>query len=171
MLNATSYSTMIGSDSTPTCSCHSCLFTMFLAIVGTLLALLIPPLIVSCGVYRTANQKFLQVLKPLLVVWFIFIAISISLIVVTIAFPFLTDLTVSDAIGISGGISGFLTILLMIWWRQYKWWTFTKASNVDDRLSENRIKEEYQAVNIDEASSDTNLPLNSFVQPADDRHI
>jgi hypothetical protein len=109
-----------GNGAMPTCSCDPCLWKMILALVGTLIALLIPPAIVAYAVHRTGKIPFAQLWKPVAVSWLIYLAISVS--VVTVSIVSSSVISVVGAVGITGAMSGAATLGLMWWWRKTDWW-------------------------------------------------
>lgn len=143
---------------------------MILAVVGTLIALLIPPALVAYAVHRTGKVAFAQLWKPVVLSWLVYLAISVS--VVTVSIVSSSVISVVGAVGITGAMSGAATLGLMWWWRKTDWWRCrvkaatplaaseedansatelanpvgTNYSSVHDTLEEDRGEEELELV-------------------------
>lgn len=70
----------------------------------------------------TSNGKipFAQLWKPTVAAWLIYLAISVS--VVTVSIISSSVISVVGAVGITGAMCGAATLGLMWWWRKTDWW-------------------------------------------------
>lgn len=139
-----------------TCSCNPCLVTMFVVIAACLFSFLFPPAILTFLVYRNGKvNSFCRLFMPLGVAWLVYASIAVGIVTAAIVSSSASGLSIADAIGISGGIAGVVTLSLMWWWKDVRWWSCCaqqQQSNGNNAIPETPTSGNYHAVG-DESST------------------